>query len=163
MEIFSLIPTCVEDTSKDPALAISHGLLRTVILQENVHTSRPGWRCNTVSIRVVPGSSNHTIIILGVDLKTKETSIRDVRDWIIKSSLTQQTQIRRERLNIAMFRLKIRQKCLILKAGDEENNLAEGHSFFITKKFWVKFRYSKIMVKLNHHNEYPRCQFSKFY
>jgi len=42
VELFSLIPTCVEDTGKDPALAVSHWLLRTVILQENVHASRPG-------------------------------------------------------------------------------------------------------------------------
>lgn len=163
MEIFSLIPTCVEDTSKDPALAISHGLLRTVILQENVYTSRPDRRCDTVSVRVVPGSSNHTVIIPRVDLKTKETRSRDVRDWIIKSSLIQQTKIGWERLNIAKFRLEVRQKCLILKAGDEQNNLAKGHGFFITEKCWVKFRYSKIMVKLNHHNEYPCCQFSKLY
>lgn len=42
VEFFSLIPTCIEDTSKDPALAISHRLFRTVVLQKNIHTSRPG-------------------------------------------------------------------------------------------------------------------------
>lgn len=119
MELFSWIPTCVEDTSKDPALAVSHGLLRTVILQKNVHTSRPGRRWDPVSVRIVPGSSNHTIIIPGVDLKTKEMSIRNVRDRIIQCSLTQQIKIGWERLNIAKFRLEVRQKCLIMKVGDE--------------------------------------------
>lgn len=162
MELFSLVPTCVKDTSKDPALAVSHGLLRTVILQENVHASRPGWRCDTVTVCIVPGSSNHTIIIPGVDLKTKEMSIRDVRDWIIKSSLTQQTKIGWERLNIAKFRLEDRQKCLIKKV-DEQNNLAKGHGSSITEQLWMKVRHLKIMERLNHHNEYPCCQFSKFY
>lgn len=104
LELFSLIPTRVEDTSKDPALAISDRLLGTVILQENVHTSCPGWRCNTIIVWIVPGSSNHTILISGVNLKSKEMSIRGVRDWVIKSSLTQQTD--KMRVNIAKFRLE---------------------------------------------------------
>lgn len=67
--------TCVEGPSKDPALAISHwpeaGLLP---LFENLHTAVPVPGIPAPWVAATPVPSDHTVVIIAVDLGRRKTS-----------------------------------------------------------------------------------------
>lgn len=82
--LLSWILTCVKHTSKNPALTIPNWILRTLIFQQNVNASSPGWWGYAIGIDIVPGSNQYTFIIFGINLN--ETTGGKKKDHLEKFS-----------------------------------------------------------------------------
>lgn len=71
--------TCVKDTSKNPALTIPDWTLSTLVFQQNVNASSPGWWGNTICIDIVPGSNKDTFIVFGINLNETMSGEKEQR------------------------------------------------------------------------------------
>lgn len=68
--------TCAGDGSKHPALAIfdrPHGLAP---LLEDRHAAGPSIRCDSISVRLLPATGQHTPVTVGVHLEDGEDMSR---------------------------------------------------------------------------------------
>lgn len=64
--------TGVEDAGEHPALGEAHGHPGAEVLQQNLHTSRPGRRGRAHGVVVAPVPNQHAVIVLGIDLREEQ-------------------------------------------------------------------------------------------